>query len=105
MPALRRRIAPIVLAVLTVTFIAVSRFRAAPQLAPSVQNQPAAVGPPLSSPGARVAWLSGLGQLGDPKREDDFPSIAAAPDGTIWSVWASYSGLYDEIRARSYRNG
>ena len=23
----------------------------------------------------------------------------------MWAVWASYSGLYDEVRARSYRNG
>ncbi|HMF11768.1 MAG TPA: hypothetical protein VKE94_05660, partial [Gemmataceae bacterium] len=46
-----------------------------------------------------------MSKLSDPKREDDFPSIAAAPDGTVWAVWASYSGLYDEIRGRTFRNG
>jgi hypothetical protein len=52
-----------------------------------------------------VAWLSGLNCLGTDSRQDDFPSIAAGTDGTIWTVWASYSGLYDEIHARTWRNG
>ena len=106
MPTLRRpRIAPILVAIVILASVGLERFRAAPQLAPSNLNQPAGVGPALTSPGARVVWLSGLGQLSDAKREDDFPSIAVAPDDTVWTVWASYSGLYDEIRARCYRHG
>ncbi len=101
----RRRFLPSLIVVIILGFVAIGRFRAAPQLAPANLDQPSAVGPALTAPGARVVWLSGLGQLSDPKREDDFPSIAAAPDGTIWSVWASYSGLYDEVRARCFRNG
>jgi hypothetical protein len=101
----RARIAPILLALMILSFIGLGRFRAAPQLAPANLNQPTGVGPALTSPGTRVAWLSGLGQLSDARREDDFPSIAVAQDGMVWSVWASYSGLYDEIRARCYRNG
>ena len=31
--------------------------------------------------------------------------MAVGPDGAVWAVWASYSGLYDEVRARCYRNG
>ncbi|MBV9082219.1 MAG: hypothetical protein JOZ62_06070, partial [Acidobacteriaceae bacterium] len=86
-------------------FLLGTAFRGAAQLAPSPLNTPSAVGPPLTKPGERVAWLSGLTRLGLDQRQDDFPSIAAGADGTIWAVWASYSGLYDEIHARTYRNG
>ncbi len=38
-------------------------------------------------------------------REEDFPSIAEAADGTAWAVWPSFSGKMDEIRIRRYQNG
>ncbi len=101
----RLRLTPVLSAAVLLLLLTLGRFRAAPQLAPAHLDQPAAVGPALTQPGARVAWLSGVNRLSDPKREDDFPSAAASPDGAIWTVWASYSGLYDEIRARAYRNG
>jgi hypothetical protein len=37
--------------------------------------------------------------------EDDFPSVAAGKNGEAWLVWASYSGLKDEIRLRRYAEG
>lgn len=101
----RTRAASLLAAGVILFCVTLGRYRAAPQLAPSHLDQPAAVGPALTKPGARVAWFSGLNKLSDPKREDDFPSVAVAPDGTVWAVWASYSGLYDEIRGRTYRNG
>jgi hypothetical protein len=101
----RPRLAPILAAIVILGCITLGRYRAAPQLAPAHLDQPSNVGPALTKPGARVAWLSGLNNLSDPKREDDFPSVAVAPDGVVWTVWASYSGLYDEVRGRCYRNG
>jgi hypothetical protein len=43
-----------------------------------------------------------MNNLSDPRREDDFPPWPAGPGGVIRAVWASYSGLYDEIGSRSY---
>jgi hypothetical protein len=101
----RTRAATLLAGAVILLCVTLGRYRAAPQLAPAHLDEPSAVGPALTKPGARVAWFSGLNRLSDPKREDDFPSVAVGPDGTVWSVWASYSGLYDEIRGRTYRNG
>src|SRR5712692_2122607 len=92
----KSRLLTLSLTLLALGFVAVQRFRGAPQLAPSNLNGPSAVSE--TGPDARIAWFSGLNRLSDDRREDDFPSIAAAPNGTIWAVWSSYSGLYDEIR-------
>ena len=101
----RSRLLSFPLIALFVVFVMIGRFRAAPQLAPQPLNTPSPVGPARQGSNVRVSWLSGLNRLSDERREDDFPSIAAAPDGTIWAVWSSYSGLYDEVRARCYRHG
>jgi len=36
------------------------------------------------------------------RNEEDFPAIAAGPDGVAWAVWASYSGGRDEVRIARY---
>ncbi|MGH8247543.1 MAG: hypothetical protein ACREUU_14050 [Gammaproteobacteria bacterium] len=38
-------------------------------------------------------------------REEDFPSVAEAADGSVWAVWPSFNGKLDEIRIRRYQNG
>ncbi len=39
----------------------------------------------------------------DAKTDDDFPSAAIAPDGTVWAAWQSYTpGLDRAERAKSY---
>ena len=33
------------------------------------------------------------------------PSIAAAPDGTLWIAWLSFNGNRDDVAIRAYRKG
>ena len=41
--------------------------------------------------------------VSDAKTDDDFPSGAVAPDGTVWVAWQSYTpGLSRDERAKSY---
>ncbi len=49
--------------------------------------------------------MTGVQPLGDEKRQNDFPSAAAAPNGDIWVTWVSYSGLRDEVHARLFSKG
>lgn len=56
-------------------------------------------------PGGRVAWMTGVMPLGDRQRENDFPSMAASPNGDVWITWTSYAGLREVIRARRYSKG
>src|SRR5206468_8695988 len=74
------------------------------QVSPREFNLPNTPGPALSEigPGGRVSWMTGIVPLGDPTRHNDFPSAASAPNGDVWTVWASYSGLRDELHARRY---
>jgi len=76
------------------------------QLGSVPNNAPNTPGPSLDrAKGGRVAWLSGVTPLGNPSRQNDFPSAAAGPNGDIWTVWSSYSGLREEIHARRYSGG
>jgi hypothetical protein len=38
-------------------------------------------------------------------RQHDFPSIAAAPDGTVWIAWLSYHDRREELNFRRHRDG
>lgn len=40
--------------------------------------------------------------VGHESREDDLPSIAAAPDGGVWVAWLSFSGARDDIALRRW---
>jgi hypothetical protein len=77
------------------------------QVVPRVLDLPNTPGPSLAQvrPGGRVAWMSGILPLGDTQRHNDFPSAAAAPDGDIWTVWSSYSGLREELHVRRFSQG
>ncbi len=43
--------------------------------------------------------------IGHQYREDDWPAIAASPDGSLWVAWLSFNGAYDDVAIRQYRNG
>jgi hypothetical protein len=43
--------------------------------------------------------------IGHEFRQDDLPSLAASPDGTLWAAWLSFAGDRDDIGLRPYRNG
>src|SRR5450755_1628359 len=43
--------------------------------------------------------------VGHQYREDDWPAIAASPDGSLWVAWLSFNGSYDDVAIRQYRNG
>ncbi len=43
--------------------------------------------------------------FGHQYREDDWPSIAAAPDGSLWGAWLSFNGQYDDVAIRHWQNG
>ncbi len=42
---------------------------------------------------------------GSQMREDDLPSITAAPDGSLWLAWLAYADRRDEIAVRRWRDG
>ena len=43
--------------------------------------------------------------VGHESRQDDMPSIAAAPDGSLWVVWLSFDGQRDDVAIRHFRDG
>jgi hypothetical protein len=50
----------------------------------------------------RVERLLYSERLSDGRREDDYPAIAVAPDGTAWAAWQSYGDGRDEVRVAKY---
>src|SRR5436309_1856568 len=43
--------------------------------------------------------------VGHEYRQDDWPAIAAAPDGSLWIAWLSFNGEHDDVALRHYQNG
>lgn len=43
--------------------------------------------------------------VGHEFRQDDLPSIAAAPDGSLWIAWLSWDGSRDDVAIRQYKDG
>ena len=43
--------------------------------------------------------------VGHQFRQDDWPSIAAAPDGSLWIAWLSFVGDRDDVVIRHYSGG
>jgi len=43
--------------------------------------------------------------VGHEYRQDDLPSLAAAPDGSLWVSWLSFAGDRDDVAIRNYRDG
>ena len=43
--------------------------------------------------------------IGHEFRQDDSPTIAAAPDGSLWLAWLSFDGSRDDVALRHYQNG
>ena len=59
----------------------------------------------LASPALAQEDFLDLTMAGTEMREDDLPSIAAAPDGSLWLAFLSYSDRRDEIGLRRYADG
>ena len=43
--------------------------------------------------------------FGHQYRQDDWPAIAAAPDGSVWGAWLSFNGEHDDVALRRFANG
>src|SRR5215472_11470196 len=43
--------------------------------------------------------------VGHEFRQDDLPSVASAPDGSMWVAWLSFGGDRDDVALRHYTNG
>src|SRR5215472_8755695 len=43
--------------------------------------------------------------VGHEYRQDDWPAIAAAPDGSLWIAWLSFVGDRDDVVIRHYSGG
>ncbi len=57
-----------------------------------------------------LAQTPGGGQItatavGHEYRQDDLPSVAAAPDGSVWVAWLSFVGDRDDVAIRHYKDG
>ena len=62
-------------------------------------DSPVFLGPSAESgPGTAIP-------VGHESRQDDMPSIAAAPDGTVWVAWLSFDGRRDDVAIRHYKDG
>ncbi len=57
---------------------------------------------PIQAPAAGSVAATAVGHE---FRQDDLPSIAAAPDGSLWVAWLSFSGDRDDIAIRRYADG
>ncbi|MFN7935439.1 MAG: hypothetical protein U0R19_19070 [Bryobacteraceae bacterium] len=74
-------------------------------LAPASKRTTLQAAPPF-----QVANLPGGGQMkatmvGHEYRQDDLPSIATAPDGSLWVAWLSFVGDRDDVVIRHYKDG
>src|SRR6266545_4589014 len=63
----------------------------------SRQQVEAAAPPPQQAAEGRMSVTA----VGHEFRQDDLPSIAAAPDGSLWVAWLSFVGDRDDIALRS----
>lgn len=43
--------------------------------------------------------------IGHEYRQDDLPTIAAAPDGSLWAAWLSFAGDRDDVAIRRWQGG
>src|SRR6476646_959933 len=43
--------------------------------------------------------------FGHQTREDEWPAMAAAPDGSMWAAWLSFNGEHDDIALRHFAAG
>ncbi len=60
---------------------------------------------PLAAQSSPDGLASALVMVGTENREDDLPSLAAAPDGSLWLAWLAYSDGRDDIALRHYVGG
>ncbi len=63
----------------------------------------------LALPALPIKWLAEGGTVnaipvGHEYRQDDMPSIAIAPDGTVWVAWLTFDGSRDDVAIRAYKD-
>ena len=60
-----------------------------------------------AQPALRPASDAALGavMVGHEYRQDDLPSLAAAPDGSLWVAWLSFAGDRDDVATRRHSGG
>lgn len=59
----------------------------------------------LTAPAVAQSGIASATMVGHEFRQDDLPSIAAAPDGSLWVAWLSFVGDRDDVAIRHYSNG
>ena len=52
-----------------------------------------------------IQRLPGATKLSERRRENDFPSVAVAPDGSVWAAWQSFDGASDTVRLAHWMDG
>ena len=86
---------------LAVTLAAcVAGWRAAPAWRPS--DGPAPSDPQQTAYNAVTLSSQAVGHQ---YRQDDWPAIAAAPDGSLWVAWLSFDGEHDDVAIRHFQDG
>jgi len=73
----------------------------APVTTVALQRRRAAQGAQATQP-APEGDASAAEKLSTDLTEDDYPSIAVDPEGTVWAAWQAYDGSRDEVRLRRY---
>jgi len=73
------------------------------------QSRKAAAAPAVALPMVFQAMPDGGSiaavMVGHEFRQDDLPSIAKAPDGSLWIAWLSFVGDRDDVAIRHYQDG
>ncbi len=66
---------------------------------------PLALGVMLVAGPSFAQEVTDLVMAGTEVMEDDLPSIATAPDGSVWLAWTAYADRRDEIAVRRWKDG
>lgn len=98
---MRRAILALTLAAVAGLLVSTSQSQQPGRKGSKKAAQAAALVPP---PSADPAVLSAK-MVGHEFRQDDLPSIAASPDGSLWVAWLSFVGDRDDIALRHYTAG
>ena len=76
-----------------------------PSTSPAQQKGKKKGGGAAKAMAANAAGKIAATEIGHEFRHDDLPSLAIAPDGTLWSAWLSFVGDRDDIAIRPFVNG
>ncbi|MBI4907066.1 MAG: hypothetical protein HY820_25795 [Acidobacteria bacterium] len=60
---------------------------------------------PLEQTAAIPGGEMKIAMVGHEYRQDDLPSMATGPDGSMWLAWLSFNGERDDVAIRRYKDG